>query len=204
MIWASLWWVWLKKRWIWKRGMKYHELGVSLKIVDCALWAGYRSRSWFDHERMFPKVIAASDRKKSSFDSNSYFWSFDVIINKWNEMIEQVRNDENNISPRSPLYFGWDVKQLRFFENLTSRGSKNFLLFWVSSKWRQSGFQKDAKRKHDSRNNDKCISTTSNTIQILIIEFRNLKNTNFLIGRYFRITKVHSSWRRKKKNHFTG
>ena len=44
-------------------------------------------------------------------------------------MIEQVRNDENNISPRSPLYFGWDVKQLRFFENLTSRGSKNFLIF---------------------------------------------------------------------------
>ena len=42
-----------------------------------------------------------------------------------------------------------------------------------------SGFQKKAKRKHDSRNNDKCISTTSNTIQILIIEFRNLKNTIF-------------------------
>ena len=72
-------------------------------------------------------------------------------------------------------------------------------IFWVSSKWRQSGFQKDAKRKHDSRNNDKCISTTSNTIQILIIEFRNLKNTNFLIGRYLRITKVHSSRCRKKK-----
>ena len=29
-------------------------------------------------------------------------------------MIEQVRNDENDIPPRSPLYFGWDVKQLRF------------------------------------------------------------------------------------------
>jgi len=46
-------------------------------------------------------------------------------------MIEQVRNDENNISPRSPLYFGWDVKQLRFFENFISRGSKKkFLLFF--------------------------------------------------------------------------
>ena len=80
------------------------------------------------------KDVSKSDRckwsEKSSFDSNSYFWSFDVIINKWNEMIEQVRNDENNISPRSPLYFGWDVKQLRFFENFISRGSKNFLLFF--------------------------------------------------------------------------
>lgn len=37
---------------------------VIAKFVDCALWVGYRSRSWFDHERMFPKVIAASDRKK--------------------------------------------------------------------------------------------------------------------------------------------
>ena len=80
------------------------------------------------------KDVSKSDRckwsEKSSFDSNSYFWSFDVIINKWNEMIEQVRNDENNISPRSPLYFGWDVKQLRFFENFISRRSKNFLLFF--------------------------------------------------------------------------
>ena len=88
------------------------------------------------------KDVSKSDRckwsEKSSFDSNSYFWSFDVIINKWNEMIEQVRNDENNISPRSPLYFGWDVKQLRFFENFISRGSKKFLLiFGVSSKWTQ-------------------------------------------------------------------
>ena len=57
-------------------------------------------------------------------------------------MIEQVRNDENNISPRSPLYFGWDVKQLRFFENLTSRGSKNFLFFELVP----SGDNRDFKR----------------------------------------------------------
>ena len=131
------------------------------------------------------KDVSKSDRckwsEKSSFDSNSYFWSFDVIINKWNEMIEQVRNDENNISPRSPLYFGWDVKQLRFFENFISRGSKKIPGYFLSKFQVDaiSGFQKKAKRKHDSRNNDKCISTTSNTIQILIIEFRNLKNTIF-------------------------
>ena len=45
-------------------------------------------------------------------------------------MIEQVRNDENNISPRSPLYFGWDVKQLRFFENFKSRESKQNLVIF--------------------------------------------------------------------------
>ena len=89
------------------------------------------------------KDVSKSDRckwsEKSSFDSNSYFWSFDVIINKWNEMIEQVRNDENNISPRSPLYFGWDVKQLRFFESFKSRESKqNLVIFWEFSKWTQS------------------------------------------------------------------